>query len=140
MGYLVERVRKHFQWNGWEYAPSGLCECAKTVPALENGVRDTCPACTEEVGTGCNCHETCHCTCGIPDWRYAGDSWIVEEGHPRLEMMMASRFATPDAAIPAAEELLLKDEFKRLLNMPKKGNQRGPGRPRREPVLAGGND
>ena len=121
--YTTYRVRKRFQWGGWEYAPRGGCDCG-------------CEGCTGQVGTGCQCRETiCRCACGIPAETYAGDIWIVQAGHPRLEVMMANRFASGDASIPPVDELLKEERFKRLLSEPHRERElvhAGPGRPKKQ--------
>lgn len=103
------RVRKNFQWDGWVYAPQGaegLCKCGCGEESN----------CTGMVGTGCVCHDTaCHCDCGIPEAQYAGDVWLVQDGHPRKDNMLNYHFATYDSSIPPVEELQGQDEFKRLL-------------------------
>ncbi len=117
------RVRKRFQWRGWEYAPPGTCDCGRTEtvgdkPGME-GQANVCVDCTGEVGTGCHCRDTvCRCACGIPAERYAGDIWLVEEKHPRLEMMLLHRFAIGDASIPSVDDLLKEERYNRLLVPP----------------------
>lgn len=102
------RVRKQFQWDGWQYAPRGQdgeCKCG------------CIGACTQKVGTSCHCHDTaCHCACGIQSDSYAGDTWIVEPGHPHKEHMLVRRFATYDAGLPSVDELIQKGEYKKLLS------------------------
>lgn len=118
------RVLKRFQWGGWEHAPNlGACGCG-------------CERCTGEIGSGCHCRETiCRCACGIPANRYAGDIWVVQEGHPRLDVMIFNRFAIPDASLPPVEELLKAERFLRLLSPPTEAKglvgaaRRGPGKP-----------
>ena len=99
------RVRRSFQWRGWQYAPPGACNCA-------------CD-CAHQIGSGCKCRQNhCDCDCGIPREFYAGDIVLVEDGHPRKEMMLAQRFFVGDASIPPVEELLKKSEFSRLIVPP----------------------
>lgn len=104
------RVRKNFQWDGWIYAPQGGCKCG--CDELDGS------GCTGVVGTGCNCHDTCHCDCGIRANLYGGDVWFVDEGNPRKEMMLAHRFATYDSSLPPTDSLLEQDEYKKLLSTP----------------------
>jgi hypothetical protein len=108
MGLETYRVRREFGWDGWLLAPEGACSC----PCDE----DT--PCTGQNGTGCNyCERTDHCSCRIDPDRYGGDIWIVMEGHPRKEAILAARFAVSDPSLPPAEELIKDDRFKRLLTM-----------------------
>ncbi len=129
--YEVYRVRKRFQWRGWEYAPKGACSCG-------------CEGCTGQVGSGCMAcpSDACRCDCNIPPERYGGDIWIIEAGHPRKDIMLRHRFGIGDGSLNA-EELLKQDEYKRLLSPPgaelkaqlerreAEPVARGPGRPRK---------
>ena len=110
MGLIAYRVRRRFQWNGWEFAPPDACKCE----------RDSCRQCTQQVGSGCGVCKgsTCHCPCSIPAWRYGGDVWLVEERHPRLDVMMGNRFAVDDTALPPADKLLEEEKYSRLLSPP----------------------
>ena len=107
----VFRARKDFYWDGWGYAPNGSCGCACWLE------RDKTPTnCTGVTGTGCECHDTsCHCRCGIPMGRYAGDIFLINEAHPLKEIMLETRNIVYDASIPSAEVLLDKPEYQRLL-------------------------
>lgn len=108
------RVRKHFQWNGWQYAPSGSCKCAGECGATPMG-----QSCTLQVGTGCTCDQrACRCACRIPESKYAGDIWLEEPRNPRVETMLAHRYAVSDAAISATATLLKQPEYARLLSTP----------------------
>lgn len=111
--YQAFRVRKRFNWRGWIFAPAaGECEC-------HNEGAQGCNAfsqCTGVLASSCGCQgSVCRCDCGIPREKYAGDIWLVEEGHPRLEMMMARRFAISDASIPPVEELLKDKKIAKTL-------------------------
>ena len=122
--YRAFRVHKRFQWGGWEYATPGACNCG-------------CERCSGEVGTGCGCRNTsCRCSCGIPSATYGGDIWVVPEGHPRLEVMLANRFATYDASIPIVDDLLKEDRFSRLLAPPVERELVGAGRKRGRPAAS----
>lgn len=128
MAIEAYRVLKRFQWRGWEFAPSGGCECSAQMHAaarvvdgkavegnacVENG-------CTGEVGTGCTAcpPEACRCACNIPAETYGGEIWLVEDGHPRKEHMLANRFAVYDDSIPPTDELLKDTQFSRLIQQP----------------------
>lgn len=129
MGYEAYRVKKRFQWRGWEFAPPGKCECSTQMHAaarvddrgklvdgnacIENG-------CTGKVGTGCKAcpPEACRCACNIPKETYAGDTWIVEDGHPRKEHMLLNRFAVYDDSLDPVEELMKQEKFSQLVNEP----------------------
>ena len=104
------RVRKQFDWNGWGYAPQGPCGCPCYADKGHN-------KCTGVTGTGCECKDTsCHCKCGIPAGRYAGDVWFVEErGVAAKEMMLAHRYAVADPSLDPVDVLLQQDQYKRLL-------------------------
>lgn len=117
--FAAYRVHKRFQWRGWEYAPQGQCECSSHAnpdgnACIENG----CPG---EVGTGCRAcpPEACRCACNIPSRTYAGDIWVVEEGHPRKDYMLASRFATYDDSLPPIDELMKDENISRLVRLPR---------------------
>lgn len=111
MGLETYRVRKEFGWDGWLFAPSGNCRC----PCSNNPHI----VCTGEVGSGCvTCERSsCHCSCRIQPDRYGGDVWLVMEGHPRKETMLANRFAVADPSLPPATELVKQDEYERLLHL-----------------------
>lgn len=123
--YEAYRVRRRFQWRGWEYAPGGQCECSKQV---DNEGKGSCEAfgCTGEVGTGCEaCYmDRCRCACNIPPERYGGEIWIVESGNPRKEMILRQRFAVGDVSIPPVDELLKDEKYSRLLEHPLKVNKK----------------
>lgn len=112
MGLESYRVRggprKSFNWDGWWYAPEGACNCQ-------------CPpdtGCTGQNGTGCDfCARSDKCACSIPVNRYAGDVWIVMEGHPRKEAMVANRAVVSDPSLPSADVLIKEEKYKRLLTM-----------------------
>ncbi len=109
MGLETYRVRKEFQWDGWIFAPEGACRCS----CLENG-----RSCHGYVGAGCDmCDRTDHCSCRIKPDQYGGDIWLVMEGHPRKETMLAHRFAVPDPSLPPADELIKDEKYKRLLTL-----------------------
>ena len=118
------RVRKRFQWRGWEFAPSGECGCG-------------CPGCSGQVGSGCQaCPQgVCRCACNIPPETYGGDIWLVEAGHPRKEILLLQRFAISDVSIPLVDELMSKAEFARLLAPP--GSEVKVQRETRELVVVG---
>ena len=109
MAYEVYRVRKRFDWRGWQYGPSpGRCGCDCFVKGTH---------CTGQVGSGCEqcAPSSCQCSCGIPVDRYAGDIWIVEERHPRKDLMLLRRFASGDGSLPSIDDLLEQEEYSRLL-------------------------
>ncbi len=120
--YESYRVRRRFQWRGWELAPKNSCDCGCGHEiADEDGhlILGPIPTCTGETAVGCQCRETiCRCTCGIPRATYGGDIWIVEAGHPRKDMMLGQRFALGDASLPTVDEFLEKEEYQRLLSPP----------------------
>ncbi len=119
MTYEAYRVRKPFDWRGWGFAPKDYCKCGAT-----SGTED-CEGCTGEVGSGCIAcpPEACRCPCHIEPERYGGDIWIVEPGHPRKEMMLASRYAIYDASIPPIDELMKLEEYSRLIEPPSRAIQ-----------------
>jgi hypothetical protein len=120
------RVRKVFQWDGWAYSPkgpNGECKCGC--------VEGKGSKCTGVVGTSCVCHDTsCHCACGIREEQYAGDVFIVSDGHPRKEHMLKYHFATYDGGLPSIDELLSQDEYKRLLKPYQPREEKRVGRPK----------
>ena len=112
MAYQAYRVRKNFGWNGWQYAPGPECAC-QCSDSPEFG-------CSGRTATSCKCKGTsCHCHCGLSPETYGGDIWFALEGDTRLEMMMRSRQAVPDASLPSADELLKEPRFARLLELPR---------------------
>ncbi len=140
--YEAYRVRKNFQWDGWVYAPEGVCECSKTVTsdydinnvdaktgAKKKVMQGACgERCTNRVGTDCYCHDSsCHCDCGIKSDQYGGSVWVVGEGHPRKDMMLANRFATYDASLPDIDTLIKREDIAPLLEtyVPNKAPKRG---------------
>lgn len=114
----VYRVRRNFSWDGWVLAPKGpdgecYCDCGPER------------RCKGLVATGCVCHDTsCHCDCGIREDQYGGDVWIVDDGHDRKEFILNRRFAIYDAGLPAVDEMLKEDEYKRLLKPYKQDGRR----------------
>lgn len=107
------RVRKRFGWRGWIYAPNeGPCQCGHEGAQGCNAFSQ----CTGVVASSCSCKDSvCRCDCGILRERYAGDIWLVEEGHPRKAAMLASRFATYDASILPIDDLLKEKKIARTL-------------------------
>lgn len=108
MAFQAFRVRRKFGWNGWIYIPEPdrPCDCG-------------CPDCTDGRASGCIvCAVGCHCICEEKPKTCAGDIWIVEESHPRLEAMLSSRFAIYDSSIPPVEDLLKLQEYKSHLKQP----------------------
>lgn len=105
--FVAFRVRKAFGWYGWHFAPKDReCNCA-------------CTDCTEKLVSSCQCADHgCGCTCGTNKKLFAGDIWLVEERHPRLEAMMVSRFAIPDLSIPSVDELLKQKKYRKLTMTP----------------------
>ena len=107
------RVRRPFRWRGWHYGPIHTTNSVNDLGQLEK------------------------CDCPF----YAGDIWIVEAGHPRKEMMLATRAVIGDASLLSVDDLLAKPEYKRLLTEPGQavamqkrelvGAGRGPGRPKK---------
>ena len=89
--YRVFRVLQPFRWRGWHYGPQHVSRSVNP-----------------ETG------EPMPCDCG----EYAGDVFIVEAGHPRLEGKLVTRDIVPDAALPSADELAEEPRFRRLLNPP----------------------
>ena len=132
VSYEAYRVRKKFGWRGWTFTPQGPCACG-------------CGAeCKGQAATGCHCPDKDYCVCGIDPLVYGGDIWLVEQAHPRKDIMLGGRFAVGDASIPPVEELLKDPQYARLLALPGAeviakvtetrelvGAGRGPGRPRR---------
>ena len=110
MAFEAYKVRRHFGWGGWEFAPQGECHCPCYA---DKGTSN----CTGVTGSSCECKDTaCHCQCGIPAGRYAGDIWFVEErGVVAKDMMLAHRYAVSDPSLEPADVLLQKEEYKRLL-------------------------
>lgn len=129
--YEAYRVRKTFQWDTWEYAPSGSpCACQHEQSCSPD-------ICTGRPGTTCACPELgCRCACRIPEWRYGGDIWIVEAGHPRKDAMLSARFAVYDSTIPDIDTLLQDERYARLLQSPQEGETRRRERAEREPALS----
>ena len=103
--YEAYRVRKVFQWRGWSFAPQGPCGCQ-------------CEGCVNQAGMACACPDSERCSCGIKPEVFAGDIWLVEEAHPRKEIMVANRFAVGDASIPPVEKLLEDPKYRRLVVPP----------------------
>lgn len=112
--YRAFRVVRPFHWRGWHYGPEHR----------KNSI---------DPNTG----ELEFCDCPF----YAGNIWIVEEGHPRLDSMMLIRTVVGDAGIPPVDELLRDPKYKRLLTEPGQAlreqerelvhSGRGTGRPKR---------
>ncbi len=76
----------------------------------------------------------------IPPDLYGGDIWLVEERHPRKEIMLSQRYAVGDATVPTVDELLRNPDYARLVNSPGEriqyvAKERKPSR-RREKVAA----
>lgn len=94
-------------------------------------------SCCHEVGSGCVCRQTiCRCSCGILPEQYGGDIWLVEDRHPRKEIMLAHRFAIGDSSIPSVDELLREEKYKALLAPRPVAKEEKPSR-RRVPVAVG---
>lgn len=126
MGFEAYRVLKRFEWRGWEYAPAHACKC-------------DCPGCSLQVGSSCKAcppKSICRCACNIPRESYGGDIWLVEEGHPVKNTMLAHRFAVGDSSIAPIDELLKLPCYRRLTMRPGEGIEetaqpvRIPGRKR----------
>lgn len=102
----VWRVRRAFGWDGWQYNP-------RTSIADESCicVHNHCPR--RFVGDGCRCR--CDCGCTGPDgFGRAGNIFVAPEGHPRLEMMLASRAVVYDATLDR-DQILAQPQYKRLV-------------------------
>ena len=141
MAYERFRVLRAFDWQGWAYAPDGQgsCDCQGYLCGLGS-------QCKGEAGSGCECkNRACRCTCGIARERYAGNIWVVEDGHPRKAGMLTGRFACGDSAMPSIEDLLQDETYSRLVEPfdaarerqePRRElvGARGPGRPRRNRI------
>lgn len=114
MAYEAYRVRKPFDWRGWGFAPKDSCKCGEA-----SGSSD-CEGCTNIVGSGCiSCPpEACRCACHIEPERYGGDIWIVEDGHPRKEMMLINRYAIGDPSLPSIDILMEDPEILKLIEPP----------------------
>ena len=101
MSHLAFRVQHEFGWNGWQYSPRPNhpcgCDCDKAV-------------CSDQQCSECKCvRYKCACICTRPRHSFAGDIWIVEERHPRLEPMLRGGLAAYDSALDVNE--LMRDEF-----------------------------
>ena len=100
--YVAYRVRRGFGWDGWQYKP-GLaletnCECAHR-------------RCPYRLTDECRCR--CLCGCALRPADFAGDIFVVVEGHPRLETMLSTRCVVSDPTIDV-DELLKFDNFQHL--------------------------
>ena len=141
MGYEAYRVRKQFDWRGWGFAPLDSCKCGET-----SGSED-CEGCTGEVGSGCIAcpPEACRCACHIIPERFGGEVWIVEDGHPRKELMLAQRYAIYDATLPDIDTLMRDPHIRKLIEPPdpaaiaavEKKNKARASRIKREKTPAG---
>ena len=123
--FVAYRVRKAFGWNGWRYAPPDReCGCG-------------CKDCSQKLTSSCRCKNNgCGCSCTTDRKLFAGDIWIVQEGHPRLEAMLSARFAIPDASIPSIDELLKQKKYRKLTMFPEQFEAEGiegDGDPSSEP-------
>lgn len=106
------RVLRDFGWDGWQYAesPYGNCSCDCWHRKQRSAI-----LCTRQVGSQCNCDLIhCFCTCTLKKGSFAGDIWIVQEGHPKLEQMLRLRFAIYDSSLPPIKELLRDPQYERL--------------------------
>lgn len=114
--YEAYRVRKQFGWNGWQFAPDPgkPCPCRAELEICSKSDDE----CTGRPGAGCGCDAACRCVCKIERQVFGGGIWIVEERHPRKEMMLASRQAIPDPSLPPIDEILKHKRYKRLLREP----------------------
>ena len=89
--YLAFRVLQPFRWRGWHYGPQHV---NRSIDPMTGGPEF------------CGCRE------------YAGDVFIVEAGHPRLDMKILIRDIVSDAALPSGDELVKEGKFQRLLRPP----------------------
>ncbi len=133
MGYEVYRVRRKFQWNVWVYSPPGVCQCSadfgseatstryNSAGEQESGQfdRNACynnlTHCKGQVGSGCTCPDGGYCACSIKPFQYGGDIWLVNEGDPRKEHILARRFVVYDPTLDAADEYLKQEKYKVLV-------------------------
>ncbi len=119
MGFEAYRVRKTFGWNGWQFSPGPRKECN-----CRRGI-EMCHANNDECGgaPGMSCaactNTACKCSCMIKKEVYAGDIWIVQEGHPRKEIMLEHHHAVYDSGLPAIEEIMKHKRYRRLKKSPK---------------------
>ena len=114
--YEAYRVLKPFDWRGWGYAPKDYCECGAASESSD------CEGCTGKVGSGCEAcpPDACRCPCNIQPERYGGDIWVVEEGNPRKDIMLANRYAIGDASLPPIDELMNDPDIAKLTEFPSK--------------------
>ena len=89
--YLAFRVLQPFRWRGWHYGPQHV---TRTV-SPETGEPEAC---------GCK--------------EYAGDVFIVEAGHPRLDNKVMVRDIVSDAALPSGDDLVKEPKYARLIRPP----------------------
>ena len=113
MAYEAYRVRRRFNWRGWIFAPDiGQCQCHDEGKEGCNAFR----GCMGVTASSCGCKgSVCRCDCGIPRERYAGDIWLVEDGHPRKAAMLSSRFAVYDATLASVDTLLQDKKIAKTL-------------------------
>lgn len=147
MGYEAYRVRRSFQWNAFVYAPEGVCECSsnagselvtdRIAPGAGQATsaawdRNPCAdptLCKGYSGAGCNCADNGYCgragglgACGIKDYMYGGEIWLVEEGDLRKEHIINRRFVVYDPTLKPAAEYLKEERYKILtMGEPKVG-------------------
>ena len=122
--YEAFRVLRKFQWRGNVYAPPGFCKCE----CNQDEARRTLNHCSGRVATACQCPDAAYCSCSIPQERYGGDIWIVENGNPRKEYILQQRFAVYDISIPPGDELVKNPAFQRLIIDPRLQPPVGAGR------------
>jgi len=134
MVYEAYRVRRKFQWQVFQYAPPGQCQCS-TDPGSnvittrfkvneqgkpETGKFDGNPCygnkvfCLGQTGAGCTCNDAGYCTCSIKPWMYGGDIWLVAERDIRKEHILLRRFAIYDPTLKPAEKYLEEKRYKIL--------------------------
>ena len=120
MALEAYRVVAPFGWNGWNFAPATPCVCV-----CDDSADSGAEKCAKKPGASCPCKRGggCHCVCTINRDTFAGDIWLVEEGHPRKGAMLGQlggvRLAIYDAALPAVDDLAKQPQYKRLLRPPK---------------------
>lgn len=110
--FSAYRVIKDFGWEGWQYAesPYGYCLCNCWHRKITLG-----RTCTHQVGTECACKlHDCFCTCTLKEAQFAGDIWIIQENHPKIERLIKAEFAIYDSSLPPIHKLLEQHKYSRL--------------------------
>ena len=98
--YAVYRVRRPFGWDGWQYSPKVTIENEQCV-------------CVHSRSPNRPYSDACMCMRVRTPGNTAGDIFVVQEGHPRLNMLLASKCVVYDATLDR-ESILDQPQFQRL--------------------------